>query len=159
MNSTNPYGWPTPLTDEMLADLIIPVLPTPAESIAERLTMLAHRCFNAEMWGSGTGRLATYWVGFGNRIESSTNEISVARWWEAMMRDLAGTPIRDLDLLNEKNLLIRPSQLPNTPVDDEDVLDILRLNSLELRDRTRRWAKDRRDAAQADRHDPDEQDF
>lgn len=150
--SSNPYGWPTPLTDSMLADGLLPPLPTPEESIAERLVMLAHRSFNTNMWGPGSGRLATYWTAFGNRIESATNETSVATWWEVLMKDLQGKPLGDLDLLHEKNLLIRPESLPGTSVPDDEVLTVLRTHTLELRDRTRRWAKERRDlrAAEAD---------
>lgn len=142
---TNPFGWPTPLTDEMLAESLLPPLPTPEESIAERLVMLAHLSFDSSMWGSSSGRIGQYWTAFGNRIESSTNEITVATWWEVLMNDLPGVPLRDLDILHEKNLLIRPSMLPGTPVEDDEVLTILRTHTLELRDRTRRWAKERRE--------------
>lgn len=142
---TNPHGWPTPLTDSMLADGLLTPLPAPEESIAERLVMLAHRSFNTNVWGPGTGRLSTYWTALGNRVESATNEITVATWWEMLMKDLPGLPLRDLDLLHEKNLLIRPSMLPGTAVPDDEVLTVLRTHTLELRDRTRRWAKERRD--------------
>lgn len=142
---TNPFGWPTPITDDMLADSVIPPLSTAEESIAERLVMLAHLAFNVDVWGSATGRHRTYWTAFGNRIDSATTEITVATWWETLMNDLSGLPLRDLDMLNEKNLLIRPSTLPSTPVDDDAVLTVIRTHTLELRDRTRRWAKDRRD--------------
>lgn len=143
--ATNPYGWPTPVTDDMLSEALLAPLPTPAESIAERLVMLAHLSFDTSMWGPTSGRLAGYWVAFGNRIEVATSEITVATWWETLMRELPGVPIRDSDTLHEKNLLIRPEQLPGTPVPDEDVLTILRTHPLELRDRTRRWAKERRE--------------
>lgn len=144
-HATNPYGWPTPITDEMLTESLLPPLPTPAESIAERLVMLAHLSFDPSVWGGSTGRISGYWVALGNRVESSTNEITVATWWEVLMKDLPGVPLKDLDLLHEKNLLIRPEQLPGTPVDDDEVLTVLRTHTLELRDRTRRWAKERRD--------------
>lgn len=142
---TNAYGWPTPLTDEMLTDSLLPPLPTPEESIAERLVMLAHLCFDSSVWGGNTGRISGYWTALGNRVESSTNEITVATWWEVLMKDLPGLPLKDIDLLHEKNLLIRPAQLPGTPVEDDEVLTVLRTHTLELRDRTRRWAKERRD--------------
>lgn len=145
MNPTNPYGWPTPITDDMLTEATLPPLPTPAESIAERLVMLAHLSFDVAVWGPRTGRIGSYWVALGNRVHTATNEITVATWWEHLMNNLPGVPLRDLDLLHEKNLLIRPAQLPGTPVDDEDVLTVLRAHTLELRDRTRRWAKERRD--------------
>lgn len=141
----NPFGWPTPVTDTMLTESLLPPLSTPEESVAERLAMLAHLSFDAEVWGAGTGRLPQYWTGFGNRMASATNEITVATWWEVLMHDLPGVAIRDLDVLHEKNLLIRPTSLPTTPVDDDDVLTVLRTHTLELRDRTRRWAKERRD--------------
>lgn len=144
-SQTNPHGWPTPLTDEMLTESLLPPLPLPAESIAERLVMLAHLSFDVSMWGPSSGRIAGYWTALGNRIESSTNEITVATWWEVLMKDLPGVPLKDLDILHEKNLLIRPTQLPGTPVDDDEVLTVLRTHTLELRDRTRRWAKERRD--------------
>lgn len=145
MTTTNPYGWPTPLTDDMLAESTLPPLPTPAESIAERLAMLAHLSFDATRWGSGSGRLGTYWTAFGNRMEAATSEITVATWWETLMVELPGVPLRDLDTLYEKNRLIRPTQLDGTTVPDEDVLSVLRNHTLELRDRTRVWAKERRD--------------
>lgn len=143
--ATNPYGWPTPVTDEMLSDALLAPLPTPAESIAERLVMLAHLSFDSSVWGISTGRLGGYWLAFGNRIEVATSEITVATWWETLMRELPGVAIRNPDTLHEKNLLIRPEQLPGVPVPDEDVLTILRTHPLELRDRTRRWAKERRE--------------
>lgn len=144
-HQANPYGWPTPLTDEMLTDSLLPPLPTPEESIAERLVMLAHLTFDASVWGGNTGRISGYWTALGNRVESSTTEITVATWWEVLMKDLPGVALKDIDLLHEKNLLIRPTQLPGTPVDDDEVLTVLRTHTLELRDRTRRWAKERRD--------------
>lgn len=149
-SQTNPFGWPTPLTDEMLQDSLLPPLPTPEESIAERLVMLAHLSFDSSVWGSNSGRIGQYWTAFGNRIESSTNEIAVATWWEVLMKDLPGVPLRDLDILHEKNLLIRPAMLPSTPVEDDEVLTVLRTHTLELRDRTRRWAKERRDLRAAE---------
>lgn len=145
MTPSNPYGWPTPITDDMLTEALLPALPTPAESIAERLVMLAHLAFDTTIWGPGTGRLKTYWTSFGHRIYAATNEITVATWWETLMTELPGVPLRNLDTLHEKNLLIRPEQLPTTPVADEEVLAVLRSHTLELRDRTRRWAKERRD--------------
>lgn len=141
----NPYGWPTPLTDAMLSEGLLLPLPTPPEAIAERLVMLAHLSFDSSVWGGNTGRVAGYWTALGNRVESSTNEITVATWWEVLMKDLPGVALRDIDLLHEKNLLIRPAQLPGTPIDDDEVLTVLRTHTLELRDRTRRWAKERRD--------------
>lgn len=155
---TNAYGWPTPLTDAMLTESLLPPLPTPEESVAERLVMIAHRCFDPAVWGAGTGRLGTYWTAFGNRVESATNETTVATWWEVLMKDLPGLPVRDLDLLHEKNLLIRPQALPGTPVPDDEVLTILRTHTLELRDRTRRWAKERRDLRAADAATEEEED-
>lgn len=142
---TNPYGWPTPLTDAMLTESLLLPLPSAAESIAERLVMLAHLCFDTSVWGGSTGRVGGYWTALGNRVESSTNEIAVATWWEVLMKDLPGVPLKDIDLLHEKNLLLRPEQLPSTPVSDDEVLTVLRTHTLELRDRTRRWAKERRD--------------
>lgn len=155
---TNPYGWPTPLTDAMLSEALLPPLPTAAESIAERLAMLAHLCFDSSVWGGSTGRAGQYWVALGNRIESSTNEIAVSTWWEMLMKDLPGVPLRDIDLLHEKNLLIRPEQLPGTQVPDDDVLTVLRTHTLELRDRTRRWAKERRDLRATESAITDEED-
>lgn len=143
----NPFGWPTPLTDDLLTISIIEPLATAPESIAERLVFLAHLSFDPSVW---SGRVSTYWTGLGNRILAATSEITVATWWEVLMIELPGLPLRDVDLLHEKNLLIRPATLPGTPVPDEDVLDVLRTHTLELRDRTRRWAKDRRDLRAAD---------
>src|SRR5699024_4875453 len=125
------FGWPTPMTDEMLHESLLPPLPTPEESIAERLAMLAHLSFDPDVWGPGSGRLAHYWTAFGNRMGSATNEITVATWWEALMTDLPGIALRDLDLLHEKNLLIRPTSLPGTSVDDDEVLTVLRTHTLE----------------------------
>lgn len=137
----NPYGWPLPVTDMMLSETTIPPLPTAEESIAERLAMAAHLSFSTQVWSS---RLPRYWAAFGDRLLSSTNTPTVSQWWETLMVTLPGVPLKNLDLLGEKNLLIRPAQLPNTAVEDEAVLEVLRSNSLELRDRTRKWVADRK---------------
>lgn len=141
---TNPHGWHLPMTDQML-EVESPYRPLadPAESVAERLVMLAHLSFKSSVWST---RLDRYWAAFGEHVEGSTNQPTVAEWWEALMRDLPGDMLRSPLLLHEKNLLCRPAVLPVTPVLDADVLMVLRTHPLEMRDRTRLWAKFRREA-------------
>lgn len=141
----NPFGWPLPITDAMLRDeLLGPPLDTPAESLAERLVMLAHKSFSTQVWGGNTGRLGGYWAAFGDRIEGATRNASLTRWWETTMKTLPGVPLRNVALVHEKNLMIRPRLLSGTPVDDLDVLVVIQQHSAELRDRTRTWASNRR---------------
>lgn len=156
MTWTNPFGWHLPLSDAMLADecAYVPLgLPNdergapanPAESIAERLIMFAHLAFNIDVWGSKTGRAGRYWEAFGEHIEAATNQPTLAAWWDSLMRDLPGRMLRSTALTHEKNMLIRPRNLPGTWAHDEDVLMVIRMYPLELRDRTRSWAKHRRE--------------
>lgn len=145
---SNPYGWHLPVTDAMVQDES-PYRPLddPAENAAERLVMLAHLSFDSSVWST---RLDRYWAAFGEHVEASTNQPSVSAWWGALMRDLPGTMLRSPLLLHEKNLLCRPAVLPGTAVADEAVLMVLRVNTLELRDRTRLWAKVRRETRVVD---------
>lgn len=143
---TNPFGWHLPLTDSMLEEES-PYAPLddPAGNIAERLVMLAHLSFDSKVWGSQTGRGGRYWAALGEHIEGSTNNPDVASWWGSLMSNLPGVPLRQTMLLHEKNLLCRPTRLPTTQVDDGEVLMVLRTYTLDLRDRTRVWAKTRRE--------------
>lgn len=150
----NPHGWTLPLTDSMLTEES-PYAPLddPAESIAERLVMLAHLSFNSDVWGSHTGRAKRYWPAFGEHVEASTNNPDVAAWWCTLMSELPGVPLNSPMLLHEKNLLIHPTRLPVTQVEDAEVLMVLRNYALDLRDRARVWVKVRqeiRSAAQAE---------
>ena len=61
-HQANPYGWPTPLTDEMLTDSLLPPLPTPEESIAERLVMLAHLPASGEETPDASAATGQLWV-------------------------------------------------------------------------------------------------
>lgn len=148
---TNIFGWHLPLTDLML-DEESPYAPLddPAENIAERLVMLAHLSFDASVWGGHTGRTGRYWTALGEHIEASTNNASLAGWWSSLMRDLPGVPLRLTTLLHEKNLLCRPTRLPTTQVGDDQVLMVLRVHTLDLRDRVRVWAKVRRETRAVD---------
>lgn len=140
---TNAFGWPLPVTDDLLA--ISPYMPLadPAENVAERLVILAHLSFDTKVWST---RLDRYWAAFGEHVEASTNQPTVRGWWSALMRDMPGVMLRSPLYLHEKNLLIRPALLPGTSVADADVLRVLREDFLELRDRTRLWAKVRRES-------------
>lgn len=135
----NPFGWPLPETDALLRDHPEPPLTDPAESLAERLFLLAHKSFSMEVWGGASGRLPKYWDAFADRTESATRNPNVARWWDTVMRMLPGVPLRSIALVHEKNLMIRPSTLTPLAVDDQDVLMVIQGNTLELRDRTRVW--------------------
>ena len=147
----NNFGWNLPLTDLMLnEESPYAPLDDPAENIAERLVMLAHLSFDPSVWGGHTGRNGRYWSAFGEHLEAATNNATLAAWWSALMRDLPGTPIRLTRLLHEKNLLCRPTRLPATTVPDEAVLMVLRVHTLDLRDRARVWAKVRRETAAAE---------
>lgn len=145
---TNPFGWHLPETDALLATSPYAPLPDPAENIAERLVMLGHLAFNVDVWGANPQRLARYWEGYGERIEGATNVPTVSTWWDRLMRDLSGVPLRSIPLIHEKNLLCRPTALPTTVVTDPAVLTVLRTHTLELRDRARVWARIRREARQ-----------
>lgn len=146
----NQFGWNLPLTDSMLEEES-PYAPLgdPASNVAERLVMLAHLSFNSKVWGYHTGRGVRYWTAFGEHVEGSTNNADVASWWGALMTNLPGVPLRATTLLHEKNLLCHPLTLPGTQVEDGDVLAVLRTHTLDLRDRTRVWAKIRREARSA----------
>ncbi len=137
-----------PITDHLLSQKTDRPLEEPAESVAERLLILLHLTFNAEVWGSGTGRIKTYWTALGARVESATANPTVAAWWCDAVQAIAGLPIRRPGVLAEKNRLVRPTHL-DPPVADEDVLDVFRVYTLDLVDRTREWNIDRR-ATQAD---------
>lgn len=143
---TNPYGWHLPLTDKMIyEESPYAALEEPAQNIAERLVMLAHLGFNQKVWGGQSGRIDRYWPALGERIESATNNPDVSTWWNEVMQEMAGVPLRSPMLMHEKNLLCRPRSLPQTPVEDQEVLAVLRQYTLELRDRARIWVKVRRD--------------
>lgn len=144
----NEFGWSTlPLTDRMLNDeMPYPTLEEPADNVALRLTMLAHLCFNKKVWGNSKEAVIRYWPAFGVRLQGATNQPTVARWWNSLMVDLPGLPLKNIDYLHEKNILLRPALLMPTPVPDEDVLAVFRTNHLELADRTRAWAWARRQA-------------
>lgn len=145
---SNPYGWHLPLTDAMLEkESPYRPLDDPAENVAERLVMLTHLSFDSKVWSP---RLDRYWAAFAEHVEASTNQPSVSAWWGALMRDLPGVMLRSPLLLHEKNLLLRPTVLPGTTATDAAVLMVLRVNTLELRDRTRMWAKVRRETRVVD---------
>lgn len=143
---TNPYGWNLPLTDDMLDTSPYAPLDSPEQNIAERLVMLAHLSYDSKVWGS---RLPRYWGAFAEHVESSTNNPDVASWWGALERSMPLADIRNTMLVHEKNLLCHPTKLPGTPVQDGDVLMVLRTYTSDLKDRTRVWAKVRRDARKA----------
>lgn len=153
----NLFGWDLPYTDRLLNDES-PYVPLadPAQNLAERLTFLGHLGFNTKMWGPNSGRLDTYWGAFQERLESSANQIIVAEWWDAFVRDMGCAPLSRTTQLHEKNLLTRPTQLVGTPVDDGDVLAVFRKQSHDLRDRCQMWVRTRRAiwrAANPDRDD------
>lgn len=142
---TTPIGrWPLPITDAMLEESPYRPLDDPAESVAERLFMLAHLAFDANVWGVGTGRLPRYWEKLGEHADAACSQPTVATWWEQVMRELPGVALTHTGILHEKNLLIRPANL-HPAVPDEDVMAIFRTHALELRDRTKLWAKTRRE--------------
>lgn len=141
----NPFGWNLPLTDAMLSEeMPYPPLDDPAESVAERLFLLLHLSFNATVWGGSSGRVKDYWPAFRNRLETATNMPTLSAWWGESFKTLPGVPLRSIPLLHEKNLLTRPQRLPVTQVDDKRVLLVVRMNAVELADRTRAWAHFRR---------------
>lgn len=143
---TNEFGWPLPKTDQMM-EVESPYAPPaePAANLARRLTMLAHLCFDSTVWGGHTGRLERYWPAMAERIEGSAYTPSLSVWWDGLIRDLPGRPLRNTMLLHEKNLMVMPTRLPNTQVADEAVLAVLRENAAHLTDLARVWAKVRRD--------------
>lgn len=141
----NDFGWPLPYTDNLLnAESPYVPLDDPAQNIAERLTFLAHLGFNQKTWGSNSGRLDRYWGAFREHLESSANQISVAEWWDAFVREMDCEPLGRTSTLHEKNLLVHPSQLIETPVADADVLAVFRKQSHDLRDRCQMWVRTRR---------------
>lgn len=152
---TNPYGWNLPETDLLYDTSPYAPLPSPAQNIAERLTMLAHLSFNMSVWGSAAGRGDRYWPRFGESLEAAASTVDTASWWRTMMDEMTGVPLRRLPLVHEKNLLCHPTVLPTTSVEDSDVLDVFRAYPIDLRDRCRVWAKVRRDlrTAQTDEDD------
>lgn len=146
----NPYGWHLPITDAMLEESPYLPLDDPAQNIAERLVMLAHRSFNTKVWATSPDRIKAYWDGFGARIQGCANKADLVSWWFDLGEQMSLAPFRDALILHEKNLLLHPTKLPTTQVDDQDVLELLRGHyALDIRDRTRLWAKVRRDAREA----------
>lgn len=137
----NRWDWPLPATDAMLDESRYKPLDEPSENIAERLVMLGHLTFNSRIWST---RLDAYWTAYTNHIRSSANVADVAHWWCTLMGRMVGTPLGATSLLHEKNLLVRPTSLPETAVPDEDVLMHFRTYALDLVDRTRIWVRDRR---------------
>lgn len=153
----NKFGWPLPLTDQMMEEES-PYAPPgdPAENVARRLVMLTHLSFNSTVWGGHTGRLERYWPALAERVEGAAYSPDVASWWVGLIRDISGVPLRHTMLLHEKNLLTIPTKLSGTPVPDDDVLAILREYAPHLIDLTRVWAKARREAKVVQEHKEDE---
>lgn len=142
----NPFGWPTRATDRLLGESVYRPLGDPAESIAERLVMLAHLGFNADVWAKGPDRLKRYWPGFRERIEDATNSPNVVEMWGRLVSELNALDLRREELRHDRILLCRPKSLPVTPVQDSDVLYVLRAQHHDLVDRTQMWAVERRRA-------------
>lgn len=143
-----PYLWSTlPLTDAMLAESAVAPLQGPDESVAERLTFLAHLHFNEDVWGAKTGRLPRYWEALRDYLHvTAISAASCNLWWEEMSASMALTPTRSR-FLQEKLLLTDPSQL-KPPVSDEDVLSVLASHSSTLIDRCRLWRSTRTEGHQ-----------
>lgn len=144
---TNSYGWPLPVTDALLAQSPYEPLTAPGENIAERLLMIAHLGFNSKVWSS---RLDRYWDAFFERVDLAVNSSpTVARFSDLLSEDLASVSLRPGQLLHEKNLLTHPQALPQTSVDDYDVLQPFREHPRDLVDRVRMWSYARRIEAQS----------
>lgn len=139
----NPFGWHLPMTDQMLADGAFVPLSEPHESVAERLYMLAHLAFDVKVWGTPE-RSKNYWPAFGDRLDAATTQPDIPGWWNEVMETLPGVPLRRVALLTEKCILMHPATLPGTPVQDMDVLEVIRRCGQDFRDRTRVWAHLRR---------------
>lgn len=130
----NPWGWPLNETDAIIGVSEYEPLDDPAASIAERLIYLGHSTFNPDVWSS---RRATYWEAYTARIEGAVNVVDVASWWVNLMQSMSGRPLPMGAKLHEKNLLIYPKQLHPFPVEDSEVLAILRSYTPALIDRVR----------------------
>lgn len=143
------YGWYLPKTDAMLNEMPYAPLDPPAHNIAERLVLIGHRAFNADVWGSMTGRAERYWPAFGDYLHYATANPDLPTWWAAFMDGIRGVPLRNIALLHEKNLLCHPTKLPGTQVDDQEVLDAIRTYHADLRDRCRVWVRTRRETNEA----------
>lgn len=137
---TNPYGWHLPATDEMVYEQSpYAAFAEPQQNIAERLFMLVHLCHDRNVWTTSPERRKRYWPAFAEHVYAATNTPTVSQWWAQVTAMLPCEPIRVTGILHEKNLLLRPSSLPVTPVADEDILTTIRNFHLELADRTRVW--------------------
>src|SRR5690625_2018454 len=121
----------------------------PAENIAERLIILAHLTYNAEVWGKTPERRKRYWKAFLENVEGGANTNRLSVWWKQFRDGMASRPLNNPDYLHEKNLLLDPTHL-STEVEDREVLDILREQAPYLVDRARFWVRTRSKKNQED---------
>lgn len=139
----NPFGWDLPMTDRMLyEESPYAPLSDPAQNLAERLVMLTHTAYNKTIW---LPRPKRYWEAFGSHVAASANSADLPAFWKSVMEGMGGAPIRSTLLLHEKNLICRPTTLPGTQVEDQEVLTALSVYWMDLRDRARMWVKTRRE--------------
>lgn len=136
---SNAFGWNLPVTDGYMDESPYAPLRDPASNIAERLLMLLHLGFNMRVWGAASGRMERYWPAFGEHVEAAIDSPDVPAWWQKASTGLVTVPIKNLAVVHEKNILCRPTTLPETAVPDDEVLQVLHAHSLDLRDRTRVW--------------------
>jgi len=118
---------------------------TPAEAVAERMLMLAHLTFNADVWGAD--RRSRYWGAFTDAAAGAVLSACLVEWWSKFVSTMGGVPLGDIALVDEKNRLLRP-RLLTPPVEDSQVLRVMDTHAADLVDRTRVWVHNRRLAAQ-----------
>lgn len=136
------------ITSELLSLSPYEQFENPAHNLAERLVVLGHLSFNADVWAASPDRIKRYWKAYAENIEGSANTNRLSVWWQQMTEGMACKPLNDIKYLNEKNLLLDPTHLqPST--EESDVLEVFRRETGYLIDRTRVWVAARRESKKA----------